>query len=220
MYFYSIVIEHKQTDKDVPVTLLTGHSFISQFSRYLNEKFKGIEPAVTLNVSNISSVKVKGWSGEIVPNFLKQRIKELPLADLVVLDIGCNDIDSRGRKPYDPQTVANNLERLVAEFKDNRGAQYIVVCKATHKEKWSRFKFSLQNIEMYNQRIDELNKLLEERINKLPYAHVHTHEEVLKLSEHEWTKDGLHPQGLGMIKYTESLKRAIEDGLKRGHILL
>ncbi len=217
MYFYSIVIEHKQTDKDVPVTLLTGHSFISEFNRYLNKNFKGIEPAVILNVSNISSVKVKGWSGEIVPNFLKQRLKELPLADLVVLDIGCNDIDSRGRKPQEPAAVVNNLERLVAEFKDNRGAQYIVVCRATHKETWARLNI-VPNIEMYNKKMDELNKLLEERINKLPYAHVHTHEEVLKLSEHEWTKDGLHPQGLGMIKYTESLKRAIEDGLKRGHI--
>ncbi len=180
-------------------------------------KYKGIEPAETLNISNITSVKVKGWSGEVVPQFLKLQINKLPLADLVVLDIGCNDIDRRGLKPSDPDTVATNLERLVTEFKNNRGAQYIVVCKATHKEKWAHI-WNLPNIETHNQRIDELNKILEERINKLSYAHVHTHEEVLKLSKHEWTKDGLHPEGLGMIKYMESLRRAIVDGLKRGHI--
>ena len=96
----------------LPVTLLTGHSFISWLERYMDSKYKDIKPNKVLNVSHLTEIKLRGFPGEVTYGYLNNRMKYLPKADVVVLDIGCNDIDSK-ENYSDPKVAAAYAAEIV-----------------------------------------------------------------------------------------------------------
>ena len=190
----------------LPVTLLTGHSFITWLQRYLNSHYRGVQPNKVLNVTQLTEVKLRGYPGEVTYGFLSNRMKTLPKADVVVLDIGCNDIDSR-EKYSDPKVAADYAAEIVKLFLNELGAKYVMVCNATLRMPHWRTRFVDKN--KVNENIKLFNVHLENKIKKIARAETHEHSEMLKLSDSEWTKDGLHPHGLGMVRYVQSMRRAV-----------
>ena len=157
-------------------------------------------------MTHLTEVKLKGFPGEVTLGFLTDRMGKLPKADVVVLDIGCNDAD-QPRQSNDPSVAAKTTAEIVRIFLSKYGVKYVTVCKATFRVPPMRMRYI--SMKEYNENIRTFNKILEEEISKIPRAGIHEHREMLELADTEWTQDGPHPEGLGMIRYVQSLRRAV-----------
>ena len=194
----------------LPVTLLTGHSFIKWLERYMDSEYQDIKPNKVLNVSHLTEIKLRGFPGEVTLGYLNNRMKDLPKAD-VILDIGCNDIDSN-KNDSDPIVAAACAAEIVKIFVTKLGAKCVIACKATLRTPRWRIRFVEQH--KVNENIKAFNKHLEKEINTIQRAETHEHSEMLELTDSQWTRDELHPYGLGMIRYTQSIRRAVVKALK------
>ena len=163
-------------------------------------------PSKIFNVTHLTEVKLKGYPGEVTLGFLNDRMDKLPKADVVVLDIGCNDVDQPPQS-NDPTVAARNTAEIVKIFLSKYGVKYVVVCKATFRVPPIRMRYI--SMKKYNENIETFNKILKQEIIKIPRAGIHEHREMLELADTEWTRDGLHPEGLGMKRYVQSLCRAV-----------
>ena len=83
-------------------------------------------------MTHLTEVKLKGYPGEVTLGFLNDRMDKLPKADVVVLDIGCNDVDQPPQS-NDPTVGARNTVEIVKIFLSKYGVKYVVVCKATFR---------------------------------------------------------------------------------------
>ena len=88
----------------------------------------------------------------------------------------------------------------------------MIACKATLRTPRWRTRFVEK--QKVNENIKVFNEHLEKEINKIQRAETHEHSEMLELKDSEWTRDGLHPYGLGMVRYTQSIRRAVVKALK------
>ena len=75
-------------------TLITGHSFIHWLNRYQKCNYGGKEQSRVFNVTHSNKIKLKGYPGEVGFGILNHRMKDVPKAEVLALDIGCTDIYS------------------------------------------------------------------------------------------------------------------------------
>lgn len=166
--------------------------------------------AAIFNVTNITSkVHVMGWAGETTAGFLQRRMSVLPNADIIILDIGVNDLLKLDMKATD---IVHNIGIIVQRLVEEKNAKKIFVSKLFHLEKTRRRNAPGPMLVKRNQRIKDINKVLETEYEQWPRAILHFHSEMDSLPSDRWTEDGLHAAGDGMVKYMQGMRRAIVNG--------
>ena len=128
-------------------------------------------------MTHLTEVKLKGYPGEVTLGFLNDRMDKLPKADVVVLDIGCNDVDQPPQS-NDPTVGARNTVEIVKIFLSKYGVKYVVVCKATFRVPPIRMRYI--SMKKYNENIETFNKILKQEIINIPRAAIYAFYTMIK----------------------------------------
>ncbi len=172
-----------------------------------------------LGLQNLTEVKHIGFNGATTFGFMNKQMRKLPKANVVILDIGCNDF--RGHRTG--KVAAANVVEIIKTFVDEYGVKYGIAFKATPiqppKNTPPGTRMRPGFMESYNNNIAQFNKYLEKYFDAIPFAEVQEHTELMQMIKNgeDWSDDGLHPLRQGTKAYVKSLRRAIVKAQRMIH---
>lgn len=194
-------------------TLILGHSFVSRFKAFLREHQGQFSYSLNLSPQQCM-VQYAGYPGGMVPGIRSGKLETVSDFEpqLIVLDLGTNDLCNPANTP---DSVAQSLYILSKHLIHTMGVKTIVVMQILHHCRPSRPVRYPVNVEWFNDRVDQTNRLL----------HVLFSKEGLVFWKHKglWEEnalrqailpDGVHLSAGGYRKYFKNIRAAVVSAKK------
>ena len=202
------------TEQDASKIQIVGHSFVSRFKSFVRDDLDG---AFHLNLQGPPLIQYSGFPGATVSTIRDNLdvVSDFD-PDVVVLIIGTNDIYSASNSPA---SVAQQISDLVDTLLFILNIPQVVVLQVLHRNTTSRYTRYPVDPEWYNPRVDELNLLLNDKLNKSHHKRCHLWRlkgfwsPESKLSH--FAEDGCHLSIVGQRKLMHNLKAAVVAALRR-----
>lgn len=198
----------------VPVVtqiLIIGHSFVNRLKNKLNSLARynstSIREEMDLARSNISPW-IHGKPGACIKDIptLKQQTEKNCNPDIIVLDIGQNDLCAT------TLTAAENAQQLVIQAKlllSTGKVKMVMLCQVTYKTK---LKKSTKDYAQFLDDVDEFNYYIM-KLTRKEHRIVTWKHKGMKDPEKDFTVDGTHPDtDHGLQKYRNSIMAACRAG--------
>lgn len=190
-----------------PKVLILGHSFVRRFKTFV---YQGGDRRVKrdLHLSRSAGVFFQGVGGRTVDKLSAldlhcvQRLKP----DIVILEIGSNDLCQPGVKP---ETVGSNIETLVHILHNQYQVKYIMVCQVINRATIPR------EVHCYNERVAILNQYLSVVLETLEFVQFWCHKGLRKPNIPVICGDGVHLNAQGHYALYRSYRGAILFALKQ-----
>lgn len=162
-------------------------------------------------------VQYSGYSGATV-SILRQRLEVVYdfNPDIVVLVIGTNDIY---RPDISPRSVAHSIVDLVDTLLFVAQVQKVIVLQVLHRLSPSVHTRYPVDVDWFNVRVDELNSLLMENLNK--QEHNRSYLWRMKgfwssaCKHQNFSSDGCHLSNAGQLRLINNIRAAVVAALKR-----
>ena len=173
--------------------LILGHSFIRRLREFLASH-------VSLNtdflLAEYCEIKWHGIGGRTVSTVraFDQRIVEIFRPDLVILQLGSNDLVHG-----DPLSIASGIEDLVTLLHDSFQVTRICVCQSLYRVSGAA----------YYQRVRDLIKYLKVLLESLPYSAYWKHRGFWNSTVGLYSGDGVHLNAHGHYRLYRSLRGAL-----------
>ena len=124
--------------------------------------------------------------------YINGSLKDIPESDFTVLSAGSNNIEKQSVKD-----CAEEIRQTIDNISRKRRGKHVIMCQIPR-----RFdKIHLNN------KIDVVNKLMSEVIEKYRNVHLLRHDVI----QADFKKDGLHFNNRGIAKFALEIKRVIHD---------
>ena len=163
------------------------------------------------NLSDINSdVRFKGTGGRTVGALIEQDLKAVRdfMPDIVLLQIGSNDLADKKHPERRPETVGSLIEELVCQLHQSLNVCHVVVGEAMPRQKhYHQFPY-------FNQNIDILNRYLSVVLEPIPYVTFWRHKCVKDSKLKLYKRDQIHMNELGNFKLYKSFRGALIQALK------
>ena len=187
--------------------LVLGHSYVRRLGEFVHQSSWDVSPNFGLKESQ-GTVYFAGYGGASVHRIhaLLREVLERFMPDVVVLQVGSNDVRSNGD---DPEYLADRLLGLARRLRDEFGITNVIVSQL--------FFRTVVPCQHYNGIIHEINLHLENKLQDERYLSFWKHfgfwnPEVRALLQHQ---DGVHFNDLGNYKFYKSLRGAILKACKQ-----
>lgn len=193
---------------------LFGHSFVKRLRQFirLNSCHR-----YDLNIQGNPLVQYSGFSGSTVPDLRKHLDVVTDFSpDIVILIIGTNDLY---KQDSTPNSVASSIVDLVDTLLFVIGVRKVIVMQVLHRLQPSRHTNYPVDLVWFNARVDELNYLLFDRLNRT--EHKRSYLWRLKgfwsdaCKEQNFSEDGCHLSDSGQLRLMSNIKAAVVAALKR-----
>ena len=183
-------------------SLILGHSFIHRLEATLDPPYNKF-----LDVDHLMHLEIYGVSGLTIDKLLQHHSHVLSNKhrDLLILELGTNDLDS-SRSGKD---IALDMATLLHSLLDDFHFKHVVVCQVMKRSQTPRMK-SVQEMDVD---ILQYNDTLEHLLHKIPNLHFWHHRGFTAPPIESFSEDGLHittPQGIN--KYQRSIRQALVYG--------
>lgn len=190
-----------------PKVLILGHSFVRRFAAFIAQS---VDKRVknNLDLSESAQIALQGVGGRTVDKinvFDLQRVRKVQ-PDIVILEIGSNDLCPRDAKP---EIVGSKIETLVQHLHAHFNVRFIVVCRTVARAACPRDNPS------YNDRVALLNQYLDVVLEAIPFAEFWRHKGLRKPNVSVLSKDGVHLNNRGQYALYRSYRGAILYALKQ-----
>ena len=191
--------------------LILGHSFVKRFEDYLQLEH---DERLDKNLNLPAHVKVmyKGTGGRTVPKLEEYDLPDLlPVeADIILVEIGSNDL----AKPHiQPLHLQNQILNLVRQLKEITKAKSIIVCQILPRSVLTR------RVPTYNTKVFDTNELLQNTVNLIPYAKFWNHVTLHRARNKILCSDGVHLNSRGQYLLYKSYSKAILQTLRKLRLL-
>lgn len=147
--------------------VIMGHSFVTRLQRFLQITH---DISMNLNLSAAQcAVTYSGLSGGTVARFRSVQITRANNSDIVVLQIGSNDLCYSNTST---QSVVDSIIQLVHDLHFRQGVRHIIVMQMLKRHtprNPAKNRFNL-NVDWYGARVDAAHFLLTAALRSLPYA--------------------------------------------------
>jgi lysophospholipase L1-like esterase len=178
-------------------TLIIGHSFVARASTYVQNNMMG-----NLNLpTDYHDVMFLGKSGATIRNVLPLFQTRVSNPDLVILDIGTNDL-------YSPQTVeflACSVLDVAQTILSYDGVKRVILLGPLFRTAHGKHGAP----EHFNARVRAFNHSLKQRLHRLSGPIEFWYHKGLSARVTGYLTDGVHLSSEGMRKYIRSLRRAV-----------
>ena len=161
-----------------------------------------------LDLAESAQLAFQGVGGRTVDKinvFDLQRVRKVQ-PDIVILEIGSNDLCPRDAKP---EIVGSKIETLVQHLHAHFNVRFIVVCQTIARAACPRDNPS------YNDRVALLNQYLDVVLEAIPFAEFWRHKGLRKPNISVLSKDGVHLNNRGQYALYRSYRGAILYALKQ-----
>jgi len=186
--------------------LILGHSFVRRFQFFL---YEGLDSR-TFPGLDLSSVEIHflGIGGRTVAKILAFDLDHVRALqpDIVVLEIGSNDLCEAGHRP---ETVGSSIESLVCKLHEECNVAFIVLYQVIHRATLP------SHCPRYNSSVDTLNKYLDVVLEPLSFAEFWRHKGLREPKITVLRRDGIHLNDQGNYVLYRSYRGAILFALQR-----
>ena len=182
--------------------MLLGHSFVRRLDKYMQEQGK---PNLSLDRAGLE-LRLKGWSGMTMANFpkaLKQVSTHRP--ELVILDIGTNDIDAQRMSL---EVLVDQLFKFGTLMVSNYGVKRVVFLEVLPRGRGRHAAKNPQFTAQVQQFNADLMALVTSQQGVYRRLHCWNHRR-MRTNVHRYLRDGVHLNDQGMKKYFHSVKGAV-----------
>lgn len=182
-----------------------GHSYVRRLKEFIEKGSEG-HFTDTLNIENTCSVHWHGVGGRTIQKVVQY---DTPIItslspDILVLEIGSNDLCRRRSKPKE---VATSVLESVKSFHIFFQVKFVIVCKITERSKIPYAK--------YNENVARTNRYLKLALEELDYAKFWSHRGLSCPTIDIFTRDGVHLNSKGNRALYRSYRGAILFGHKQ-----
>ena len=190
-----------------PKVLILGHSFVSRFKTFV---YQGGDRRVKrdLHLSRSARVFFQGVGVRTVDKLRALDLHDVRRLkpDIVILEIGSNDLCQLGVKP---ETVGSKIEALVHILQNQCHVNYIMVCQVINRTAIPR------EVPLYNERVALLNQYLSVVLETLDFVQFWCHKGLRKPNIPVICGDGVHLNAQGHYALYRSYRGAILFALKQ-----
>ena len=194
-----------------PKVMLVGHSYVWRMEAFIRgSPDPRVKPDLNLPRDLDTPVRFCGTGGSTVPDVVSRDLASVETIrpDVVILQIGSNDLADKHRPLMRPETVGSQIHDLAWKLINHLNVSQVVVCEEFRCPK----KYQL--FPDFNANIDALNQYLSVVIDALPCASYWSHHG-FKLSELDlYLHDGIHMNETGNFKLFKSFRGAAIQALR------
>lgn len=178
---------------------IVGHSFVRRLKFDMKRQDITLEDqGRRVHMVGIGGATIKGKKTVIPPlvQFLKHN-----RCELVILDVGSNDLDLTRHPTRDLDKLAQDYVRCVDKITTRHPNLQIIICLPIPRLE-TKFPGSRAHTSNFN-------TILKTLTADLPRVHTWAHKGLFKSDSRFLMKDGVHLNAKGSVKYYHSLKAAI-----------
>ena len=190
----------------IPQILVFGHSFVRRLREALLSQFDS-RASANFHLPQSGHVELRGTGGRTVDKVLiyDLHVFEQSKADIVVLDIGTNDLGTLA-----PEVVGSKIDDLVCLLRTRYGIRIVVVCQVldrniAHTDKPDR---------VFNAKAAVLRQYLSVVLAGQPGVLLWEHRDFAHPARSLLAKDGVHCNAGGQYCLYRSYRGAILQALK------
>ena len=179
-------------------TLILGHSFVRRFKEYVS---KGNDDRVKRDLDlHITNMHIYGVGGRTIQKLIKYDLHMLSTVkpDIVILELGTNDLASNGKCPDE---LATEMITLVDIIHSHFGIKHVVVCQVIERAR--------PPTPTFNANVVILNDNLQRLLRCVPHASFWHHRGLRQPTVNIFVKDGVHLNQKGLYALYRSYRGAI-----------
>lgn len=191
-----------------------GHSFIARLQSFL-QRTRDISNNLNLSEDQCT-ISYSGYPGGTVAKFRLNQLQLVVNTDIVVLQIGSNDLCARDKSPI---SVTNDIIQLCDDLHNIHGVRHIIIMQLLKRHtprNPAKNRFRL-DVEWYASRVSYVNQHLSAAMQTRPHGTYWKHKGLYSTPQLEAAlmDDGVHLNSVGYRKYFNNIRASLVTTLRQ-----